>query len=432
MIRLIFILFSLSILGQDLTLDLKGETMFLPIDFEQTYDNIIIKNGTIESNFIKPIELDLDNYKNKDGVYVVAKGKFIGGGYYPAIDFNGIYVSFGSVIELKNGVWLRYNVKRGYQFKGNLIVENVKFQNIPFFIFHPIGLNQDRTINISNSEFINVRRVIGTDRTNRHWMECSLNCKTVQDGINFNFKLISFTNNTFNKIHESIMWNTLTAKKVVFNDNILSNSPNIASVINQLPVTNSNPKAIEFYIKNSSAEIRNNIIKDCVNHSYDRTAVYRHFFRVLSNSVIDNNRFDNINGIVALISGGGNIISNNYIRGFYAPNSEPQTGFFVHKHAVMYGNKNLIYNNDVEGNQPFFTMTFANDYDLVDNKFKHLSENSGLSYALHIARNKNYPQNITINDINNSFDSNIRVRYVGGIDPELKINTIADAEKLTE
>jgi len=442
---LILYLFTSLIYGQNIVIDLQGDTLKLPYNYEQYYHDVKIKNGTLLSDFPELKELDLDNYKNEDGLYVVSKGKFIPGGAFPSIKWNGIYVNWGSIVEYKKGKWSRWNVKTGFNFTGSLELENVTFVDIPFFLFNFTGQGHSRTIRVKNCKASNIRRFLASSRTFRKWIKQSLNDKTTQDGVHFTFDLVSIENSSFNLVHEGIIWGAPTIKKFVFNYNEVLNSPNINSIANLLPIVNYNPSSIHYYIKNSSAEIKYNLVKNCVNHSYDRTSIYRHFFRILSNSNFSFNEFDNVNGMMVFTSGGGNLISYNTVRGFYRPTKIAQTGWIVHKHAVTGGAVNLAYKNKVtRGNQPFFVMTFSNDYDFIGNEYtdtSYISEvkdentiwfNNGKVYyydtilkkwklnnyfhanrAVYHFDRQGYPQNMTLNSINNKYRSHLLYRMLG-------------------
>jgi len=324
------------------------------------------------ANWMTYVDLDAAE-PTQAGIYEVSKGNIVSGGGYPNIDLTweaGVKVAYGATVLNTAGTWTRYNNKNGFRFKGNLYVKNIHFDQCAFFLFDFRGKTiANKTIDIRDCEFTNIRRVFAADHilSADSWNdEGYIFNKTIEDKVNYTFEKIIFKDNTFKLIGEGIMWGCPTYKSFYFDNNIIEDCDNYPVLLNLNQYTN----AVDtFYAETAVAMFTNNKIMNCVSPGVTAREVAKVIIRVQCNALIDHNFIQNVNGFDFYLGGGNNAISNNYVDQNIDLESDYSNNGVILEKAID-TRPNHVYGNIIARSNSHFISSIADqDWVVHDNYF---------------------------------------------------------------
>lgn len=287
-------------------------------------------------------------------------------------------VNSGSLLKKTGSNWERYNKACGLQFHKDLNVSDLKFKDVAFFLFDFMGKDQsNKNIEIKNSRFEDVRRVFAADRMQGgtldgsiFWQTEQIQLKTIEDRLNYSFNSIKINNNSFERLHESVMMASPSFLNYEFIGNTVYDSDYILNIVNLL-INPTLAGSQQFYVNNSNAIIRDNIIKNCVTLNHVNTSVNRSLFRVMGNTYFNNNKVSNSNGKLVYLAGSNSIISNNRYEGnIDVETSISQTSVIFFK---IKGSKivNKVFNNKISRTTgSFISINFPQSFYFENNEYQ--------------------------------------------------------------
>lgn len=312
------------------------------IKIENGIPSITSRDSAAANGYLVELSNVDETEPTQDGLYAINEVYLLQGGSYQHTEFkfdNSIYVYYGSIVELSNGQWSRYNPSWGFIFRGDGFFKDLTFKNFSPYIFSPFGQNINKEWVIEDCTFDNVTRVLSLQTSGAspsipgvldslnsrlHKTPGCFSCKDATVVLDWSFDLLKIENCTFENIIESSFWGMPPTKKTIIKNNIYQNNYFDALFFHMFW----SDKIGEFIFKD-------NFIYNSIMYKKVGALGNYQFIKCSANSTISGNVYKNTDRFRHFIGGGDNYIGENLFTPYLEFNDLDSNGNIIDYNAFF-------------------------------------------------------------------------------------------------